>query len=113
MKYLSGFLLLLAFNPASWAGCDEVTSQCLVIDGDKEHAESCEIAICANMNEYIVDVSLENGGTIFMRQDNQSQLIRVNGKQGIFIRPSPEKIDQTCYAMTDKSLTYCLPDAVL
>ncbi|ABK48089.1 conserved hypothetical protein [Shewanella sp. ANA-3] len=113
MKYLSGFLLLLAFNPASWAGCDEVTSQCLVIDGQEERSESCEIAICANMNEYLVDVSLENGGTIFMRQDNQSQLIRVNGKQGIFIRPSPEKIDQTCYAMADKSLTYCLPDAVL
>lgn len=65
MKYLSGFLLLLAFNAASWAGCDEVTSQCLVINGGKEHAESCEIAICANMNEYIVDVTLENGGTIF------------------------------------------------
>ncbi|QDZ91019.1 hypothetical protein D0436_11390 [Shewanella decolorationis] len=113
MKYLSGFLLLLAFSRASWAGCDEVTSQCLVIDGQEERSESCEIAICANMNDYIVDVSLENGGTIFMRQDNQLQLIRVNGKQGIFIRPSPEKRDQTCYAMADKSLTYCLPDAVL
>lgn len=65
------------------------------------------------MNEYIVDVALENGGTIFMRQDNQSQLIRVNGNPGIFIRPSPEKTDQTCYSMADKSLTYCLPDAVL
>ncbi len=55
MKYLSGFLLLLAFNPASWAGCDEVTSQCLVIDGQEERSESCEIAICANMNEYLVE----------------------------------------------------------
>ena len=113
MKYPSGFLLLLAFSHVTWAGCDEVTSQCLVINGGKEHSESCEIAICANMNEYIVDVTLENGGTIFMRQDNQSQLIRVNGNPGIFIRQSPEKRDQTCYAMADKSLTYCLPDAVL
>lgn len=113
MKSPSGFLLLLAFNPASWAGCDEVTSQCLVIDGQEERSESCEIAICANISEYIVDVTLENGGTIFMRQDNQAQLIRVNGNPGIYIRPSPEKSNQTCYAMTDKSLTYCLPDVVL
>ncbi|MCG9963464.1 hypothetical protein [Shewanella cutis] len=113
MKYPSGLLLLLSFSHLTWAGCDEVTSQCLVINGDKEHAESCEITICANMNEYIVDVSLKNGGTIFMRQDNQAQLIRVNDKQGVFIRPSPEKSNQTCYAMADKSLTYCLPDVVL
>lgn len=58
MKYIYSLLILIIMSSKYWAGYDEVSSQCLVIDSDKESFESCETAICANMSEYLVNVTL-------------------------------------------------------
>ncbi|HGS5117613.1 TPA: hypothetical protein ACMDVI_003633, partial [Vibrio cholerae] len=113
VKYIYSLLILIIMSSKSWAGCDEVSSQCLVIDSDKESFESCEIAICANMSEYLVNVTLENGGRIFMRDDSQTQVINVNGSKGVTSSPPTDKSNLTCYAIADMSVTYCIKDSVL
>lgn len=76
-----------------------------MIDSDKESFESCEIAICANMSEYLVNVTLENSGRIFMRDDSQTQVINVNGSKGVTSSPPTDKSNLTCYAIADMSVT--------
>ncbi len=95
------------------AGCGQMTTQCLVINQGVESTESCEINVCANTNEYIVDWALANGGAVSERADNDSRVIKVDDHPGVSLPDSILKEGVTCYASGDSRLLYCAKDVWL
>jgi hypothetical protein len=63
MKYLTTMIILITISLKAWAGDDDLTAQCLTIVDGIESTESCEIAVCANSNEYTAEWALEKGGS--------------------------------------------------
>ena len=96
-----------------WAGCGQVTTQCLVINDGIESTEPCEITSCANTSEYIVEWALDNGGSVSDRADNDSHVIKVDSQDGISMPASILKDNLTCYATRDVSIIYCAKDVWL
>ncbi|WP_299810270.1 hypothetical protein [uncultured Shewanella sp.] len=90
-----------------------MTAQCLIVVDEQQRTESCEITVCANVNEYSADWQLENGGTVSERIDKDSKVIKLDGQGGISLPYTILKDNLTCYAIHDASRVYCAKDLSL
>lgn len=117
MKYGFGAVILtlaaITLSSNTMAACGKITTQCLVFSDGAESTESCEITLCANINEYIADWALANGGSVSERSDSESRQIKVNDQPGISLPESILKPGFTCYASDDSQVIYCGKDVWL
>lgn len=106
-------IALLTVSPAVWAGCDERSAQCLVVEQGEVREQSCHVAVCANTQQYTLDLTLEHGGQVSVRSDDQSHRILIDQQPGIAIAPAILKPGLTCYAATQATTAYCVKDLLL
>ncbi|MGF1727353.1 hypothetical protein [Photobacterium nomapromontoriensis] len=111
MKYRFCFAVLtivgMTLSQSVVAGCDKISTVCLVFNNGTESTEACEITMCANIHEYIVDWNLSNGGAVSERMVQDSHVIKVDNNDGISIPFSILKDNLTCYASRETGIVYC------
>ncbi len=113
VKYICSVCILAVCSFNAWAGCDETSAQCLVFIDGLEYTESCRVSICANTSEYQADVILENGGSVTIRLDSQSQNISIDKHEGTLVPLTILKENLTCYVASEIGTTYCVKDVLL